>query len=303
MSRERALGTVEGPEAVPAAQAPAATPVQVSLPVEGMTCAACQANVQRVLRRQPGVLDATVSLLLKQATVRFDPGVVQPADLVEAIRRTGYESSVPAPVEHGVAEPEAGEDEGEFRRLRTKAIVSGVSGVVAMLLSVPMMVRMHDHADAVADPFMRWAAQQLGPPLQRAVPWLYEVDLTLLAAALMGLTAFVMAWAGRQFYVRAWAGLRHRTADMNTLVAVGTLAAFGYSVATTVAPDVFRRGGVEPDHYYEVVIILIALILTGRAFEARATRQTTAALRSLAALQPGSARVLRDGVEADLPIA
>ena len=288
----------------PAATAPPGpgASVQVALPVEGMTCAACQATVQRSLRRQPGVVDATVNLLMKQAVIRFDPAVVQPAALVDAIRRSGYESALPDAAAADDDRREAAGDH-EFRDLRRRALVSGVAGVAAMLLSVPMMARAHGHAGTITDPFMRWTARQLGPPLQQAMPWLYEVNLQVLSGVLLVLTLFVMAWAGRQFYVRAWAGLRHGTADMNTLVAVGTLAAFGYSVATTFAPEVFRRGGVEPEHYYEVVIILIALILTGRMFEARAKRQTTAALGALADLQPKTARVLRDGTETDLPIA
>jgi len=119
---------------------------------------------------------------------------------------------------------------------------------------------------------------------------------------LLLLTAGVMTWAGRHFYVRAWKSFLHHTADMNTLIAVGTGAAFIYSVIATVAPEFFRARGVAPDVYYEAVIIIIALILTGNAFEARAKRQTSAALRALADLQPKLARVERGGRELDLPI-
>ena len=111
-----------------------------------------------------------------------------------------------------------------------------------------------------------------------------------------------MGWAGRQFYVRAWVGLRHRTADMNTLIAVGTGAAFLYSVIATISPAVFTSRGVAADVYYEAVILIIAFVLAGRAFEARATRRTASALRALAGLQPTSARVVRGGVEQDVPI-
>ncbi len=111
-----------------------------------------------------------------------------------------------------------------------------------------------------------------------------------------------MAWAGRQFYVRAWSSLRHRSADMNTLIAVGTGAAFLYSVIATVTPSVFTTRGVAPDVYYEAVILIIAFVLTGRAFEARAKRRTAGALRALAACSRESARVIRDGVELDIPI-
>jgi Cu+-exporting ATPase len=112
-----------------------------------------------------------------------------------------------------------------------------------------------------------------------------------------------MLWAGRHFYVRAWAAFRHHGADMNTLIAVGTGAAFGWSVLATVAPQLFLSRGVAPDVYYEAVILIIAFILTGNAFEARAKRQTAAALRALAELQPPVARVQRGEVEVDIPVA
>jgi Cu+-exporting ATPase len=121
------------------------------------------------------------------------------------------------------------------------------------------------------------------------------------------LTIAVMGWAGRHFYTRAWSAFRHHSADMNTLIAVGTGAAFLYSLIATVAPGFFIARGVAPDVYYEAVIIIIALILTGNAFEARAKRATSAALRALASLQPPTARVVRgEGAaaqEIDVPVA
>ena len=119
---------------------------------------------------------------------------------------------------------------------------------------------------------------------------------------LMALTVIVMGSTGRHFYVRAWSALRHRAADMNTLVAVGTGAAFFYSALATVVPDFFLRHGVRPDVYYEAVVMIIALILTGHTLEARAKRQTSLALRRLAALQPKTARVVREAVEIDVPV-
>jgi Cu+-exporting ATPase len=115
-----------------------------------------------------------------------------------------------------------------------------------------------------------------------------------------------MLWAGRDFYTRAWAAFRHHSADMNTLIAIGTGAAFLYSVVATAAPSFFISRGISPDVYYEAVVIIIALILTGNAFEARAKRKTSTALRALVNLQPKSARVVRDGpdgpAELDVPV-
>ncbi|HEX6865299.1 MAG TPA: copper-translocating P-type ATPase, partial [Thermoanaerobaculia bacterium] len=116
------------------------------------------------------------------------------------------------------------------------------------------------------------------------------------------LTVGIMAWAGRHFYSRAWSSFRHHSADMNTLIAVGTGAAFLYSVLATVVPGFFLRRGIQPDVYYEAVVIIIALILAGNALEARAKSRTSAALRGLIALQPKTARVLRGAEEIDIPV-
>ncbi len=120
---------------------------------------------------------------------------------------------------------------------------------------------------------------------------------------MLALTSIVIAWAGRHIYSRAWMAFRHRSADMNTLIAVGTGAAFLYSVAATIDPAFFRANGVMPDLYYEAVDIIIALVLVGNMLEARATGETTRALRALVRLQPRTARVVRAGLEQDIPIA
>ena len=276
----------------------------ITLPVRGMTCAACQAHVQKALGAQPGVQDASVNLMLGNASIAFDPSVIAPEQLVQAIRDTGYEAELPARLVDVVAEQEARDhtQAEEYRDLRAKAIASGVAGAIAMVASMPLMAGA-THADGnVADPFMRWVMGWLTPPMHAAMPWLYATDPRSLAWVLLALTVATMGWAGRQFYVRAWAGLRHRTADMNTLIAVGTGAAFLYSVMATVAPAVFTSRGVAADVYYEAVILIIAFVLTGRAFEARARRRTASALRALAALQSKSARVVRDEAELDIPI-
>jgi Cu+-exporting ATPase len=143
----------------------------------------------------------------------------------------------------------------------------------------------------------------IDPVLERMLPWLYDANPRTLTWTLLLLTAGIMAWAGRHFYVRAWAAFRHHSADMNTLVAVGTGAAFLYSVVATVAPGIFLSRGLSPDVYYEPVLFIVALVLAGNMFEARAKRQTFAALRALADLQPKTARVLRDGAEIEVPMA
>ena len=278
---------------------------KVNIPVQGMTCAACQASVQKALQRQPGVLDASVNLMMHNAAVTYDPALIRPEALVDAIRGTGYEAALPQAGQTAFEEQEARDraQEEEFRDLRRKALFSGAAGIVAMLFSMPLMTAgAHAVHGPVADPFMRWAMESMTPALQSVMPWLYQIPAAVLSWSLLVLTLVVMAWAGRHFYSRAWSGFRHHSADMNTLTAVGTGAAFLYSVAATVAPGFFVSRGVAPDVYYEAVVIIIALILTGNALEARAKSRTSAALRSLVALQPKTARVIRGESEEDVPV-
>jgi Cu+-exporting ATPase len=277
----------------------------VTLTVEGMTCAACQSRVQRALQAAPGVIDATVNLMLGNAAIAFDSTRTSAEALIAAVEATGYGAGLPSPTQ-GAVEAQTEHDEAtivEFRSLRTRAIVSGIAGVVAMIVSMPLMAGpAHAHGVTV-DPFMRWVMDGLTPPLQALMPWLYNVSPAVLSWGLLALTAVIMGWAGRHFYVRAWAAFRHHSADMNTLVAVGTGAAFLYSVLATVAPEAFIARGLAPDVYYEAVILIIAFILMGNAFEARAKRQTASALRALATLQPPVARVIRGGEPIEIPVA
>jgi Cu+-exporting ATPase len=248
------------------------------------------------LTATPGVTKAAVNLMMHEATVHYDPAATDPARLVTAINDTGYVSRLPD------ARPAAGDDDRreqeqarEYAALRTKSLVSLGLGAVAMLVSMPLMGGAAGHGGHSSDPLIAWAMRTIDPPLRQAAPWLYAIAPAALMAGLLGATLLVMAWAGRHFYVRAWKGLRHRNADMNTLIAIGTGAAFAHSVVATVA----GRGG---DVYYEAIIIIIALVLLGNAMEARAKRNTTRALRQLAKLQPSNARVRRDGTEIDVPI-
>jgi Cu+-exporting ATPase len=278
----------------------------VTIPVEGMTCAACQANVQRALGRAPGVERAAVNLMTHDATVVYDPALASPQSLVDAVNATGYQSHVPTPDAHSIAADEGREHAhaAESADLFLKAGVSLALGVIAMVVSMPLMGSGNmTHAMPAADPLTRWVMRVVDPPLRAALPSLYTIDPGLLRYALLAATLVVMGWAGRHFYTRAWAALQHGNADMNTLTAVGTGAAFLYSLAATLAPGRLSASGVAPDVYYEAVILIIALLLVGNALEARAKHQTTRALREMAKLQPSTARVRRGEVELEVPIA
>jgi Cu+-exporting ATPase len=291
--------------ATPAPSPPAASTRRVTFPVTGMTCAACQSAVERALTRTDGVAGASVNLMLHAATVTYDPARVDVPRMLAAVRDVGYEAEPPRTDELlGAPSVRAAGDDGDSG-LWLKAGVSLAAGVGAMVLGMPLMAP-GEHAGHLvsADPFMRWTATTLGPWLESALPALYRLPRAAVAWTLLVTTAAVMAWAGRDFFVRAWRNLRHGATDMNTLVAVGTGAAFVYSVAATVWPERFIAAGVAPDVYFEAALFIIALVLMGRALEARAKRQTTRALTRLVALQPPVARVrLGDGREEDRPVA
>ena len=277
----------------------------IRIPVTGMTCAACQARVQRTLQKQPGVHDATVNLMMHDAAVTFDPSAITPERLVDAIRATGYGAELASPEQTAFDEQEARDraQAGEYHELRAKAFTSLALGIVMMILSMPLMMAWaHVGMGGQTDPLLHRLTGWMDAGLSNALPWLYELDPRAIAWMLLVMTTFVMAWAGRHFYTRAWSALRHRSADMNTLVALGTGAAFLYSLVATVAPDFFLQRGIAPDVYYEAVVIIIALVLLGNMFEARAKTRTSSALRALVQLQPKTARVLRAGQELDVPV-
>jgi P-type Cu+ transporter len=286
----------------------------VTLPVTGMSCAACSARVQRALQTTPGVDAASVNLMLHNAVITFNDARLTPADLVAAIEHSGYGSSLPSPAQSALDEQAAQDREAdaEYLELRAKALVSFAAAALGMLASMPLMAPaihagtgsagLEHQATAPADPFLAWAHRVIDPWLSRIVPWLYAIDTGALRWGLLVVTAGVMTWAGRHFYVRAWRALQHRSADMNTLVAVGTGSAFIYSALATVAPRFLAARGVVPDVYFEAVLFIIAFVLLGHTMEARAKRQTSSALRALADLQPKTARVLRDGAERDVPV-
>jgi len=287
---------------------------RITIPVSGMTCAACSSRVQRTLARTPGVREASVNLMTANAVVDYDAATVGPDRLVEAIRESGYGAELASPDRSAFDEQEAQDEaqEGEFRELRLKAVVSLIAAAVGMVISMPVMSAIAGAASGhaghegtiaeTADPFMRWSHQVIDPWLEGIVPALYRIDPQILLYTLLVLTAGVMGWAGRHFYTRAWTAFRHHSADMNTLIAIGTGAAFLFSLVATFFPDFFLDRGVSPDVYYEAVLFIVALILLGNMFEARAKRQTSQALRKLVDLQPATARLLREGQEVDVPV-
>ena len=269
-------------------------------PVEGLHYASGVAGLENELSTLDGVLVATANQATEQVRVEYVPGFVTAADLEAAVERAGFEVSEPIAEEDPV-ERETTRRAIEIRRLRWKFVLAAVMTLVTMIGSMPLMVGMEAKgADLVAR-----VLAPLNQFLANVLPWLYafaESDPQLLKLAMFALTAPVLLWSGRQFFTGARSGLRHRTADMNTLIAVGTGAAFLYSTAATVLPWLFRNAALPTDVYFESVNAIIALILLGRLLEARAKGQTSAAIRKLMALRPKVATVQRGSEDVELPI-
>lgn len=275
-----------------------AATAQTILPVKGMTCAACQSFVQRTLTAQPGVRSASVNLMMERATVDYDPLAVSPQALVAAINETGYEASLPEPGRSASAEQDEQEREHEsaYRALRLQMIAALAAAAVAMTLSMPLMSR------GSADPLLHRVAMWMDAPVRAILPVLYEVPAGGLRWTLLLLSLVVMIFAGRRFYVKAWAAARHGASDMNTLIAVGTGAAFLYSTVVTLWPAAFQSRGMAAEVYFEAVVFILALVLAGNVMEARARRRASAAMRALAALQPATARVEVNGEARETPL-
>jgi Cu+-exporting ATPase len=261
----------------------------LELPVLGMHCAACAVRIENSLGRAPGVTKASVNFATGRASVDFDPHAATPETLRDVVRGAGYNAILPTAGDsndRGPSDDEQIARDADFRRTRLKFIV-------AAILTVPLAVL------AMAGHLIPSLATVLNFP-GRA--W---VELML--------TIPVLFWSGREFFTGAWAAARHRTADMNTLVAIGTLSAFASSAVATIAPAWFVVGG-EAHHnehspqpgvgiYYEVSAVIVTLILLGRLLEARARNRTGGAIRALIGLAPKTARVERDGHDTDVPIA
>jgi Cu+-exporting ATPase len=269
----------------------------LTIPVLGMSCAACQSHVERALRQTPGVGVAEVNLMTHSARVVFDPSVAAPESLVEAVRNSGYESSLPIAND----ESEDGsvstfhetehDAEAEAAPLRHRALAALALAAAAMALSMPLMREMRSHPGFLSSLPMRLA------------PGLYRVPERALEFALLVLTIVGMRLAASEVYRPAWKALLHRATNMNTLVALGTISALLYSAAATFAPAIFLDRGLRPEVYYESVLFILAFLLLGRWLEARAKTQTQGALRAFAQLRPRTARVIQHGREAEIPLA
>ncbi len=238
---------------------------KVTLGIGGMTCASCVDHVERALKKAEGVVSANVNLATERATIEYVPGVSSISDIRHAVEDAGY--SVVAVI--GDEDDDAATPK-DVSVLRKKFIFSLMMAGVIMAL-------------------------MFSPGVMDALP--FRLDFLLLALA-----APVQFWAGRHFYTGAWGALKHRTSNMNTLIAVGTSVAFFYSVAVTfLGGSTFFRS-FEAETYFDTSTAIIGLVLLGKYLEARAKSRASNAIKALMGLQPKTARVIRDGQELDISI-
>ena len=240
-----------------------------TLAVEGMTCASCVGRVERALSALPGVTGVSVNLATERATVM---GRADLADLIAAIDRAGYDAR-----EHRTTDDTTARREAEARELHRAALLAGA-------LTLPVFVlEMGSHMIPALHHLI------LGTIGQQA-NWLIQFVLTTL----------VLAFPGARFYAHGLPALLRGAPDMNSLVAVGTLAAYAFSMVATFAPGLLPPGTVHV--YYEAAAVIVTLILIGRTLEARAKGRTSQAIQRLVGLQAPTAFVHRDGQSVELPI-
>ena len=272
----------------------------VTFGVEQLHYAPSVAPLEQVLGRVKGVVRAAANQATETVTVDYVPGATTAAALEQAVAQAGFQVAEPIPAEDP-AERERIMRQREIKSLTWKFALAAAVAVVAMLGSMLLMAEQADSTFRPVDLLGR-LLMPLALRLDAALGGRLALDPRWLKLGLALLTLPVMAWSGQQFYRGAWAGFRHRTADMNTLIAVGTGAAFLYSLVATLAPGVFTRAGLPADVYYEAVSAIIALILLGRLLEARAKGRTSQAIRRLAGLRARTAHVVRDGKETELAV-
>jgi Cu+-exporting ATPase len=254
------------------------TRAEVALPIAGMTCASCVNRIERFLRKTPGVEDASVNLATEIATIQYLPEIASRADLVGAVESAGYEIRVPRSSAAVATNPselriERTADDAARDREAHRLLVQAIASIA---VAISIMVLM-----AIPAPRLTMETRNL--------------------VALVPATV-IQVWAGGRFYRSAWRAARHGTSNMDTLVAIGTTAAWAYSVVVTLAPSVMAAAGLEPLTYFDSAAIILGLVLLGRWLESRAKVQTIGSIRRLAALAPTSARRVDGDQEVDVAL-
>ncbi len=301
---------------------------KASIHITGMICTTCARTIAKGLSRTPGVEQADVNFASQKASLEYDPAKVNLAKIKDTVSQLGYgvatKKSVFPVVGMTCASCVA----------RVEEALSTVPGVVSANVNLASEKATVDYLEGTSAADMRRAVQdagyQLGPEAQaledvtsaaqheiRAVRDKFIIAVVLAAAIMIlgfvptftgrpylmwALATPVQFWAGLRFYRGAWGALKHKTSDMNTLIAVGTSVAYFYSMIAVVAPGLFTTDILEPHLYFDTSAMIIALILLGRFLEARARGQTSEAIKKLIGMQPKSALVIREGQQQEIPV-
>ena len=301
---------------------------KVSIHITGMTCTTCAATIEKGLTETPGVDQANVNFAAEKASIKYDPAKVDLAKIKNTVAQLGY----------GVATrksifPVSGMTCASCVA-RVEKTLSSVPGVISASVNLASEKATVEYLEGTELADLRQAVKEAGYELGHEVQALEGVTTAvqretralrnrlIIAAALASsimalgwgppfvgksyllwaLATPVQFWAGWRFYRGAWGALKHRTSDMNTLIAVGTSAAYIYSMVAVIFPGLFAAGGLEPHLYFDTSAMIITLILLGRFLEARAKRQTSEAIKKLIGMQPKTALVIHDGQEREIPV-
>ena len=245
---------------------------KITMKLRGMHCASCASSIETMTRSLDGVASSNVNFAIEQIAIDYNPQKTSPDAIKKAIANLGYEAFLPD-LSADVQDVDQKARLTESQSLTNKVRLGGAIGTILVIGSLPMMTGLNI-------PFIP--------------DWLHNSWLQLCLALP------VQIWCGSSFYIGAWKAFKNHTATMDTLIALGTIAAFSYSITVTLNPNFFISQGLQPEVYYEVSVVVITLILLGKLFENRAKGETSEAIRKLMGLQPKTARVLRDGQEYDI---
>ena len=296
--------------------------------ITGMTCTTCAATIEKGLSETPGVEQAKVNFAAEKAYIEYDPAKIDLSKIKGAISRLGYGTATRKSIF-----PVSGMTCASCVA-RVEQALSSVPGVISANVNLASEKATVEYIEGTELADLRRAVEDAGYKLGLEAETLEDVDTTIqremqavkkrfiFAAVLAGIIMALMwapsflgkgyllwalatpvqFWAGWRFYRGTWGALKHRTADMNTLIAVGTSAAYVYSMVAVLFPGLFAAGGLEPHLYFDTSAMIIALILLGRFLEARARRQTSEAIKKLIGLKPKTALIIRDGKEIEIPV-
>jgi len=248
----------------------------LTLKLRGMSCASCASSIEQAIQSVPGVIECHVNFGMEQATIQYDSKQTDLETIQSAVDAAGYEALPLQEMAAAEDDSAPADRKSESQSLQWKLWTAGITSILLVVGAIPTMTGLH---------------------LPFIPAWLHNYWVQLV------LTSPVQFWCGRSFYVGAWKSLKRRVATMDTLIALGTSAAYFYSVFVTFFPGFFTAQGLTPSVYYEVAASVVALILLGKTLENRAKGETSQAIRKLMGLQAKTARIVRNGEELEVPIA